>query len=714
MRAISELLLTFLLNAFWQIALIAAVVALGDWLLRRTVVRYRHFLWVAALGLSLVLPLFTAVRSGQRSAPVALPPQQIAFAPIAITDVPTLAERPVVNTRKGFFQISARVAAGLLALYLMFLGYRGVKLFRAWSRTQAARRGAIPIEPADRIQAIVASCQKAIGVTKVSVVSSASLRAPATIGIRRPLVILPETLVRDAGTEALTAAIGHELVHVRRRDYLLNLIYEIVFLPLSFHPAAALMRRRITQTRELRCDELVAELLLHPEVYARSLVELAGSAMPFARRARTVTVGIADADILEVRIMSLLKRTKLHAGRRRFLLIAAALLLVIPCAAAGAWRFQVNVAGLNQQPETSFQGERKARLIYHPEASYTEDARAKNIVGFVRLSMIVGTDGSVKNVEVIKPLFPSLDESAVTTARTWRFEPYLKDGRPAEKQWTADLYFNPNYQGSREDQEKKERAEREDQDLKERIEKETNQETKAKLQAILERRLEERTKAVYKIEGWAYMTGGEGAAKEREQEAKQQAELARQAKISMDQAIQIAVSQSPGKVFECSLVGERWEGAGELAKPSRVFYHVVILTGDESKPTTTHVLVSALDGTIVKADKEERRTEGAFTLTRQSGESRIINGGVLNGKTKDMPVPEYPVIARAAHASGAVTVEITIDESGAVVAARAVDGHPLLQAAAVNAARRASFTQTRLNGEPVRVTGVLIYNFVAQ
>ena len=256
--------------------------------------------------------------------------------------------------------------------------------------------------------------------------------------------------------------------------------------------------------------------------------------------------------------------------------------------------------------------------------------------------------------------------------------------------------------------------ERMDQELKERIEKETNQEVKAKLEAELVRRQEERAKGGgYGIEGWAYMPGGEGAAKEREQEARQQAQLASLAKISMDQAIQIAVSQSPGKVFECSLVGERWEGPGELAKPSRVFYHVVILTGDEAKPTKTHVLVSALDGTIVKADREERRRE-AFTLTRQPGESRAINGGVLNGKATEIPVPEYPTIARAAHASGAVTVEIMIDEGGNVIAAKAVSGHPLLQAAAVDAARQAIFTPTRLNGEPVRVTGVLVYNFVAQ
>ena len=89
---------------------------------------------------------------------------------------------------------------------------------------------------------------------------------------------------------------------------------------------------------------------------------------------------------------------------------------------------------------------------------------------------------------------------------------------------------------------------------------------------------------------------------------KRNAELARAAKISMDQAIQIATSKTPGKVLECTLVGERWEGPGELAKPGLVLYHVVILSGDESNPITNHVLVNAVDGIIFRAEKQERKT----------------------------------------------------------------------------------------------------------
>jgi protein TonB len=91
-----------------------------------------------------------------------------------------------------------------------------------------------------------------------------------------------------------------------------------------------------------------------------------------------------------------------------------------------------------------------------------------------------------------------------------------------------------------------------------------------------------------------------------------------------------------------------------------------------------------------------------------------ISGGVLNGKAISLPKPSYPPIARAAHASGTVVVQVLIDENGNVVSAQAVSGHPLLTAVAVNAARQAKFSPTKLSGQPVKVTGVIQYNFVAQ
>jgi protein TonB len=91
-----------------------------------------------------------------------------------------------------------------------------------------------------------------------------------------------------------------------------------------------------------------------------------------------------------------------------------------------------------------------------------------------------------------------------------------------------------------------------------------------------------------------------------------------------------------------------------------------------------------------------------------------ISGGVLNGKAVHLVQPPYPAIAKQAHASGTVVVQVLIDENGNVVSAHATSGHPLLQAAAVSAARASKFSPTKLSGQPVKVTGIIQYNFVAQ
>jgi TonB family protein len=89
-----------------------------------------------------------------------------------------------------------------------------------------------------------------------------------------------------------------------------------------------------------------------------------------------------------------------------------------------------------------------------------------------------------------------------------------------------------------------------------------------------------------------------------------------------------------------------------------------------------------------------------------------VDGDVLNGRVLSKPQPTYPRIAIAARAQGTVTVEVIVDEEGYVISARAVEGHPLLQQAAVQAARQVRFTPTRLEGVAVKVIGVITYNFV--
>lgn len=91
---------------------------------------------------------------------------------------------------------------------------------------------------------------------------------------------------------------------------------------------------------------------------------------------------------------------------------------------------------------------------------------------------------------------------------------------------------------------------------------------------------------------------------------------------------------------------------------------------------------------------------------------KTVSGGVLNGKATSLPKPAYPAAAKAVRAGGAVSVQVLISESGSVISANAVSGHPLLRAAAEGAARGARFSPTLLSGQPVKVSGVITYNFV--
>ena len=91
-----------------------------------------------------------------------------------------------------------------------------------------------------------------------------------------------------------------------------------------------------------------------------------------------------------------------------------------------------------------------------------------------------------------------------------------------------------------------------------------------------------------------------------------------------------------------------------------------------------------------------------------------VSLGVINGKAINLVKPPYPPAAKAVRAAGAVNVQVSIDVNGNVTSATAVSGHPLLRQAAEQAARASKFTPTVLSGQPVPVTGIIVYNFVAQ
>jgi protein TonB len=91
-----------------------------------------------------------------------------------------------------------------------------------------------------------------------------------------------------------------------------------------------------------------------------------------------------------------------------------------------------------------------------------------------------------------------------------------------------------------------------------------------------------------------------------------------------------------------------------------------------------------------------------------------LSSVVISSKIITKPAPPYPALAKQARIQGAVTVEILINEQGRVVSAQATSGHPLLRAAAQASAYQARFSPTSISGQPVKVAGVITYNFILQ
>jgi TonB family protein len=118
----------------------------------------------------------------------------------------------------------------------------------------------------------------------------------------------------------------------------------------------------------------------------------------------------------------------------------------------------------------------------------------------------------------------------------------------------------------------------------------------------------------------------------------------------------------------------------------------------------------------VPADSTKRSSSEAAVTSSPAGadsSSQVVRkaGGVLQGSALRKVQPLYPPLAKAARISGAVVVEVTVDEEGDVISARAILGHPLMKDCAAAAARGWKFTPTTLSGSPVKVIGTITFNF---
>ena len=131
----------------------------------------------------------------------------------------------------------------------------------------------------------------------------------------------------------------------------------------------------------------------------------------------------------------------------------------------------------------------------------------------------------------------------------------------------------------------------------------------------------------------------------------------------------------------------------------------------ESKSANSSAESKPADSKVADSKAAESKSSETKAAAQSPAAKAPLSGGVLNGKAVNLPKPVYPLAARSAGMGGTVVVEVLIDESGKVVSARAISGPTMLRGACVDAARQARFSPTVLSGQPVKVSGVIHYNF---
>jgi hypothetical protein len=263
---------------------------------------------------------------------------------------------------------------------------------------------------------------------------SHDVATPFAIGFLKPIIVIPQFLIDDPDKDLLSLALGHELAHVRRQDWILNLALLLLSIPFSFHPCIALMRRKVEASREAACDELAAGCVASPSVYARALLDLAGRlAQPqpsLAAAYKGAALGVLDGSTLGDRVRRLMDRSpRLSTKQTRMLFCTALCMLLIACVAVTNFALASpsssssgSVAGVWTGKLTDRNPRVEGVTVVHNQAYLQLEQKGAQITG------VIGADA-----EHNAPI-----EDAVLQGNRLHFLTTMKHGDEATH-WTVDL-----------------------------------------------------------------------------------------------------------------------------------------------------------------------------------------------------------------------------------------------------------------------------------
>jgi TonB family protein len=440
MNTLESIILSYLVNALWQLPLLFAAGWLAARALRSLGPAAEHRVWVSVLLLQALLPAASTI------------PWNALRSFLNFSGGPLNNGQPHVSvvmgpgTAFGNPHLPAWLLAALAIVYAAITAWLAARFVWRLHKIRLLGRNAVTLS-ADGA-GYWAQCADAFGVETASLGTSSQIYGPITIGIKRKLVLLPPGLPPAPPYIDLRTPIAHEFPHMRRHDFLKNLLYEFLSLPVRFHPVLFLTRERLMETREMVCDQTAG--LAGQHQYARSLLRLA-SLLVDGMPARTPhAIGIFDATTFERRVMRLTEKPAQPSALRRFTTATACALLGAGiCATTLALSIHVDAlaAGDEQRPSNptgpiAVRAEIMQNQIVHKVPPvYPHDAKKAGIQGKVQLDAVIGKTGEVEQLKVVSG--PSeLQQSALDAVRQWTYKPFLLNGDPVEVKTTIHVVYS--------------------------------------------------------------------------------------------------------------------------------------------------------------------------------------------------------------------------------------------------------------------------------
>ena len=324
-----------LVHFLWQGLVIAALLATGLRLVRNRPAHYKYLAACVAMALMALAPLatFRLVLSQTESLP-AITPISAKISAVRTSEI-FIPAQPTRATIPGPHAVEFLERLNHLFPWLVLGWLAGVcalsgRLFLGWLQVRRLRRTATHPLPSPWPEKLSTLAQR-LGVNRsIQLLQSTLIEVPTVIGWLRPVILLPASCVTGLTPGQLEAIIAHELAHIRRHDYLVNLLQSIIETLLFYHPAVWWVSRRIRDERENCCDDLAVEMSGDLVGYARALATLEELRPASAQ----LMLAAGGAPLLQ-RIRRLAGQPERSAGRASWPVAGIALLLVLGILAAG-------------------------------------------------------------------------------------------------------------------------------------------------------------------------------------------------------------------------------------------------------------------------------------------------------------------------------------------------------------------------------------------